>query len=226
MSRVWDESPYEHSLLLVHLCLADISNDEGYCWPSVGTIAKKCRLDERYTRKLLNQLVVDGAVEKALNEGKRGTNVYLVRVTPVKKDSLSKKTGGEKRQPVSQDPSPLSPKTPEPSVEPSVVKKAARDYRPQVEGFETQMEELGHLELWQQWLLIRKKKGGVQSDYALWLILKELFRFPARIKEGLERAVRSNWTGFEWTWVDSSRNGNSHNGNSDRPKPAPSIRLV
>ena len=136
MTQVWKESPFEHSLLLVHLALADQANDEGYCWPAVKSIAKKCRLDERYTRKLLNQMVEQGFLEKGINEGKRGTNVYLVRGTPVEKDPLVKKTGGENRQAVSQDPSPLSPKTAEPSVEPSVLKNSkARGTQEEIEEF-------------------------------------------------------------------------------------------
>lgn len=223
MSQVWDTSPYEHSLLLVHLCLADISNDDGYCWPSVAWIAKKCRLDERYTRKLLNQMVDDGFVEKSIREGKKHTNVYLVRATPVKKDRGNIDRG--KKDPLSPETSPpLSPRTPNPSVDPSVNNsKPQKDYKPQVNAFREELEEMGHLEAWEQWMVVRKKKGGVQTDYALWLILKELFRFPARIQEGLERAVRSNWTGFEWAWVDSGRNGNGKNGHSE-PKKAP--RLV
>lgn len=126
MSAVWDSSPYEHSLLLLHLALADAANDEGYCWPAVRTIAKKCRLDERYTRKLLSQMEQDGYLEKSLNEGKKGTNVYLVRSTPVKKDTPGEIDRGVKKTGLSPEtPPPLSPRTAEPSVEPSGNNKKA-----------------------------------------------------------------------------------------------------
>jgi hypothetical protein len=214
-------------MLLIHLALADAANDEGYCWPSVRSIAKKCRLDERYTRKLLTQMVEDGFVERALNEGKRGTNVYLVRSTLVKSDTPVKKDRGVNKTGLSSEtPSPLSSRTPEPSVEPSVVNsKATKDYKALVAAYRSQLEELGHIEIWDQWMLIRKKKGGVQSDYAFWQILRELFKFPARIEEGLERAVRSSWSGFEWGWVESARNGKSHNGNGSNGHSAPTQKL-
>lgn len=136
MSAVWDESPYEHSLLLVHLALADAANDEGYCWPAVKSIAKKCRLDERYTRRLLNQMVEDGFVEKAVNEGKRGTNVYLVRSTPVKKDTLGKNDRGVNFTKGADRPGEgRVSRPPEPSVEPSVNKNPARGTQEEIEAF-------------------------------------------------------------------------------------------
>lgn len=40
------------------------------------------------------------------------------------------------------------------------------------------------------------------------------------------RSTMRSWKKFGYMASQKARNGNSHNGNSDRPKPAPSIRLV
>ena len=42
--------------LLVLLCLADMADDEGECWPKVSTIAKKCRLkDARHVKRVIHE---------------------------------------------------------------------------------------------------------------------------------------------------------------------------
>lgn len=73
MSRVWDYSQAKGTPLLVLLSLADFADDEGECWPSISTIAKKCRLaDERHVRRVIHDDLEDrlGEVVVIPNEGK------------------------------------------------------------------------------------------------------------------------------------------------------------
>ncbi len=56
MTQVWECSKADGSDLLVLLCLADMANDEGECWPSMATIARKCRIDVRNARKRIRGL--------------------------------------------------------------------------------------------------------------------------------------------------------------------------
>lgn len=46
MAAVWRLKTGSHTEKLVLLALADNANDSGVCWPSVGTIAKKCNLSK------------------------------------------------------------------------------------------------------------------------------------------------------------------------------------
>ncbi len=71
MTYVWGESPYEAKALLVHLALADFSNDQGECWPSQGTIAHKARCSVRYVRTVIEQMVQDGQIE-VVHQGGNG----------------------------------------------------------------------------------------------------------------------------------------------------------
>lgn len=44
----------------VLMVLADACDDDGYCWPSVPTLAKKTCLDDRSVQRILNQLKAGG----------------------------------------------------------------------------------------------------------------------------------------------------------------------
>jgi hypothetical protein len=64
MERVWEHSKASGTPLLVLLCLADWANDAAECWPSISTIARKCRLkDDRHVQR-----VIHNHLEKRLGE--------------------------------------------------------------------------------------------------------------------------------------------------------------
>lgn len=63
MTWVWQHSPYSGERLLLHLALADYANDEGICFPSHGTLAKKARCSTGWVSKTLRQMIADGLLE-------------------------------------------------------------------------------------------------------------------------------------------------------------------
>jgi hypothetical protein len=63
MAIVWAHSPYRGEALLLHLALADFANDEGTCFPSQKTLAKKARCSENFVRVAIRRMVKDGFVE-------------------------------------------------------------------------------------------------------------------------------------------------------------------
>lgn len=81
MSQIWDDAPFEKTTLLVLLCLADMANDRGVCWPSVETIAKKARCSERWVRDVLVELEAAGYVGKEPRAGQ--TTRYHVHFPPI-----------------------------------------------------------------------------------------------------------------------------------------------
>lgn len=100
MNHVWMRSPYRGEHLLLHLALADFANDEGTCFPSVPTLAKKARCSEQWVRKGVRVMIADGALEIVEHGSGRGNrNVYRL---------IQK---GESEIPVSQKPVSLSPET-------------------------------------------------------------------------------------------------------------------
>lgn len=81
---VWQNSRQSGSHLTVLLCLAEHQNDEAgsLAWPSVATIATRCRITERYVQVILRDLVA--ARELALIDcaGPRGVRRYRVTCSP------------------------------------------------------------------------------------------------------------------------------------------------
>lgn len=60
MAAAWDGFPGGGSALLVLLALADWSDDDGRCWPSISNVADKSRLSRSQTQRVVHQLVADG----------------------------------------------------------------------------------------------------------------------------------------------------------------------
>jgi Helix-turn-helix domain len=73
MTNVWQYSTAAGTDLLVLLALADIADDNGECWPSVGYVAKKCRIDPRTTQRRIRSLEKLGEVVVIVGGGKTRT---------------------------------------------------------------------------------------------------------------------------------------------------------
>lgn len=62
LSQVWDGYPGGGSDLLALLALADWSDDDGRCWPSIAAIARKTRLSRSQAQRVVHRLIETGAV--------------------------------------------------------------------------------------------------------------------------------------------------------------------
>ena len=79
MARVWEHSRAAGGQLLVLLAIADFADDHGTAWPSVPTLAKKARISERHTQKVIKQLKGMGElVVDPKASGHWGTNLYKI----------------------------------------------------------------------------------------------------------------------------------------------------
>ncbi len=60
-------------------------DDDGYCWPSVPTLARKTSLDDRSVQRILNQLKADGLlrVEPRYRKDGSTSNGYRLRMDPL-----------------------------------------------------------------------------------------------------------------------------------------------
>lgn len=69
MAKAWDtDLPATDKLVL--LALADWSNDQGHCWPSISQLAEKCGLTDRGVQKVLVRLESDGHIDRQIKPGK------------------------------------------------------------------------------------------------------------------------------------------------------------
>jgi hypothetical protein len=97
MASVWQYSPYKGEHLLLHLALADFANDEGTCWPSVRTLAKKSRSSEQWVRAGIRKMIDDSLIEiieKGLGRG--NVNRYQLKaIREIPESQLPLSTKGE-----------------------------------------------------------------------------------------------------------------------------------
>lgn len=126
MSWVWDNSPYEGKQLLIHLALADFADDDGYCWPSQETIARKSRCSVETVRTTTRRMQADGFLSIAKQSDGRGSSHKYVLKNPKRFGGSEKAQIGE-RNPQIKTPKPPNP-SPDNRQEPS--KKPIEDERP------------------------------------------------------------------------------------------------
>lgn len=109
MTRIWDEAPYSQTTLLVLLCLADMANDDGVCWPSVETIARRSRVSPRWVRDVLVELETAGWVGKEPRAGQ--TTRYHLHCPPLGASTPEPQFSPEETSPL--NPSSAHPGTPD-----------------------------------------------------------------------------------------------------------------
>lgn len=83
LSFVWDGYPGGGTELLALLALADWSDDDGRCWPSIASISKKTRLSRSQAQRVVHRLIETGYVAVTGNEtgGPPGsTRQYLINL--------------------------------------------------------------------------------------------------------------------------------------------------
>ncbi len=64
------------------LAIADFSDDDGKAYPSVPTLARKCRMVPRNVNHILAKLKASGELVVKQNEGPRGTNLFFIPLKP------------------------------------------------------------------------------------------------------------------------------------------------
>lgn len=88
MTRVWEHPALQDiTTAMVALALADWANDQGICWPSHQTIARRARISDRQVRRVLEEMentILEGGVhllEIEHNRGRNKTNRYKLNLT-------------------------------------------------------------------------------------------------------------------------------------------------
>lgn len=118
MAQVWDSSPFEGRGLLVELALADFANDDGVCWPSVETLAKKARCSESWVHQIIRDLKKAGRLYVAEQGGRGKTNTYKLDPFVSEKGALDAPFSPKGAVSVAKR---VHPTAPDPSLEPSLL---------------------------------------------------------------------------------------------------------
>jgi len=129
---------------LVLLALADCANDEGHCWPSIATIARKSGVSERSVQRAIRHAEMVKLIKRDEVIG-RGCNYRFLPRQAVTPDNVSPATN-ETPTPDTVSPKPSGttiPKKDKPSLGKRPRKQAPEvelpdDWQPQPFGTETQ----------------------------------------------------------------------------------------
>ena len=154
MTLAWS-TPLSHADKIVLLALSDNANDEGFCYPSIATLSRKCGLEERSIHRVIARLEDAGHVTRRERPGR--STVYtvhpLVPATPDRPSPRQKVTPTEghtdapsgasdlksappltNSQTTPDRPSPIT--VIEPSVEPSLNRQRRKNAHRLPDGFE------------------------------------------------------------------------------------------
>lgn len=128
--------------LLMLLAIADHANDEGICWPSVGTLAAKCRVSERQAQYIISRLEAADILEIERGVGRNHTSLYTIKgaadctitttervqpTAPIRKTKVQPTApigeikGAIQREKVQSSAEKVQPIAPEPSIEPPIT---------------------------------------------------------------------------------------------------------
>ena len=75
---VWDHSAHSSTPLTAMLALADMANHDGHCWPSVDSLAKRCRCSERQMQRIIAELEESGELFVERGVGRKNVSRYLL----------------------------------------------------------------------------------------------------------------------------------------------------
>lgn len=85
MTKVWEWSKADGACLLVMLALADHADDDGFCYPGVERIARKCRISGRSVQRHLKEMSEKGELRIESGRGVTvqggATNRYRIIVS-------------------------------------------------------------------------------------------------------------------------------------------------
>lgn len=118
-ATVWERSQQSGTELLMLLAIADFADDNGNAYPSVTTLATKCRTTPRHANRILAALRSSGELEIRMNKGPRGTNRYRITLSGMTRTSPLTNTSSLTPTPPTPDiyvPKPLTPASDEPSL--------------------------------------------------------------------------------------------------------------
>ncbi len=203
MTAVWD-LPLSDSEKIVLLALADNANDEGWCWPSIATLARKCSKSERTVQTAIRSLCDAGHLERKETLGKGVT--YTVHP---RKDCTPAKTAPP--QPSHHTPAAVAPK-------PSMNRQTS-----EAKASSVARAKLPYHRLPQDWVPEKPLSAETQTKIASWPTSRlngelENFRsWAANAKDENGRGRKLDWDSAWGNWLrrkadEQPANGHTNNG--------------
>lgn len=199
MSACWPLQGMSPAQKAVLISLADQANDDGYCWPSVGTIASRTCLSERAVQGAIKWLHSAGLLSS--DERKGTSSVY--RITPAAyappqemrpADAAPRGADAAPPPPQMLHPTPADA-APKPSMNRQLNRKEPKDTRADATGFV--LPDWIPADAWAAFMETRKTKKAKSTAYALGLIVKSLEAFKADGHDPLailNASIKAGWS--------------------------------
>jgi len=210
ITQVLDKSRHAGSELLMLVVLADYSDDDGNSYPSVASLARKCRMSPRNANYVLAALQDSGELRVLKNEGPKGTNRYRIMLSQLGGNPLqpaSPLKGASPMQPVAPSTpaagctpekdctlkpvsappeagflKPLKPASDEPSLnrQEPSEEKAPRSRAPVFDASAIELPDWLDRALWARWVKHRRTIRKSLSDEGARLSVEKLERYRAQ----------------------------------------------
>lgn len=216
MSQCWPLGGMSSAQKAVLISLADQANDDGVCWPSVGTIAKRTCLSERAVQEALQWLQATGAIFREYKTN--SSTVYTVtpaRFDPAKAPvARSRSKGADGAPPApSAPPAPGAPggadgaplgvnqahPTPAPGAPKSSLNRKGNHQgtaKAQALGLDGVSDEL-----LADWQAVRSaKRAGPLTATAVKGLQREARKAGFTDSEAIEICCTNGWQGFRAAW--------------------------
>lgn len=199
MSACWPLQGMSPAQKAVLISLADQANDDGYCWPSVGTIAKRTCLSERAVQGAIKWLQAAGLL--GASERRGTSSVY--QITPAAyappqemRPAANAPTPADAAPPPPQmlHPTPADA-APKPSMNRQLNRKEPKDTRADATWFV--LPDWIPADAWAAFMETRKTKKAKSTAYALGLIVKSLEAFKADGHDPLailNASIKAGWS--------------------------------
>lgn len=215
MQLVWENAPCRENSLLVLLALADWSNEDGVCWPTMHKLAHKARVDRRSAQRIVRKLEEQGLLKIEEGGGRAHQHRYTIETAAlcrppekgdfpdVERATLETGKGDieNKKRPERATPASPDPSIREPSVDPPIDPPyRGTDFLSALRAFENSRKNM-------------KKPITPEARRLLYKKLKTWDEQTAT--EALENSVMNRWQGV----FEPKRNGHAessrpNNGNS------------
>lgn len=209
MTQAWQsELPTGRKMVLLSLC--DNASDQGECYPSIESIAKRCGMTDRSVYNHLAALEEMGMLVRQDRHGR--SNLYRLNpckfftpetISPLKPFQVTPET-------ISGAPETISPPVPE-TISPITIIEPSlnRQENHQVpKGVSVKAAVFGLTDVDPQvladWLTHRKRRKADVTATVVADLRKQAALAGLSVDDAMRTAIRRGWTGFEAAWVGAA----------------------
>jgi len=215
MTAAWN-TDLKASTKMVLLALCDNASDEGMCFPSIKTTAKKCSMSTRSVQGHIAKLIEKGYLKKTEREGR--SSIYFIAdpckvCTPANPAPLQTTTQTPAnydktpanpaplqtttQTPANYDKTPANPAPPPANPAPITITKPSHNHQVTTNKAREEIPKPNDVdeEVWNEFVKMRTRVKAPLSAYAAKLIAMKLDEFGGDKNHVLNQSIMNNWRG-------------------------------